>query len=101
MKITEIDEIVVSFEYQGEFVQFSKSPEDLIQNDDSIYCLFKDEISTHDEYEDPYFEVNFKPIWNDNTKSYGIEQSGYVNHFKDTCETNPDWQTDDVTIEFI
>ena len=97
----EIDEIVVSFEYQGEFVQFSRSPEDLAYNDDSIYCLSYDEISPYDEYEDPYFEVNFKTIWNDKTKSYDILPSGYVNHFKDTCETNPDWQTEDVTIEFI
>ena len=98
----EIDEIVVSFTYQGEWVEFIiNNPDDMIYNDDSIYCLFKDEISTPDEYEDPYFEVNFKPIWNDKTKSYDIEQSGYVNHFKDTCETTPDWQTDDVTIEFI
>lgn len=97
----EIDEIVVSFTYQGEFVQFVTSPDTLIQNDNIIYCLFYDEISAHDEYEDPYFEVNLKTIWNDNTKEYDIMPSGYVNHFKDTCETNPDWNTDDVLIEFI
>lgn len=97
-----INEIIISFTYQGHQVEFvANGHDDLIHNDDFVYCLFEDKTGPHDEYEDPYFEVNFKTRWNEKTSSYDIMPSGYVNHFKDTCETTHDWQTDDVQIDFI